>query len=296
MVTGGPRLEKLGVCPTWCFERWTLSAASHSLRKNRYPRPKWLVAWLFGLTSQAVHDCPALPCTYRSCMNYANWSCSITSGVIVYAVAKHASDRFKSIAASILPFVFVAKHDPNEQVKDQFQKAWSEAVGGQRAVVLYLNEIVSLSSQYLDSSQWVLKHTSARAVADATTTVASMESTISPGAAAVLWPSLEKALGGKTWDGKEVVLSALVRFVESAAPWYSQQPAVATAIVKVRYLPLFGHREFGLWRPRVLLVVGSTLTEPSRSPRERQNARMQSTANIQSRPWDRSPLLEQMRI
>ncbi|KAH9829277.1 ECM29 protein [Teratosphaeria destructans] len=157
---------------------------------------------------------------------------AITSGEIIYAMSKHATDRFNAIAASILPFVFVAKHDPNDHVKAQFQSAWEEAVGGSRAVILYLQEIISLAGRYLDSPQWVLKHTSARAVADATTTAASIESTMSEQVIEALWPALEKALGGKTWDGKEVVLDAFVKFVESARSWYSQKPNVAAAIVK----------------------------------------------------------------
>ncbi|KAF2769317.1 ARM repeat-containing protein [Teratosphaeria nubilosa] len=158
---------------------------------------------------------------------------AITSGEIIYAMSKHATDRFNAIAVSILPFVFVAKHDPNDHVKEQFQSAWEEAVGGSRAVILYLQEIIGLAGRYLDSAQWVLKHTSARAVADATTTVASLESTMSEQVIEALWPALEKALGGKTWDGKEVVLDAFVKFVESARSWYSQKPNVAAAIVKI---------------------------------------------------------------
>lgn len=156
---------------------------------------------------------------------------SISAGEIVHAVAKHASDKFNSIAASALPFVFVAKHDTNEQVREPFENAWSESVGGSRAVLLYLREIVALCSTYLDSPQWTLKHTSARAIADATTLVASME--MSEASAEGLWPAVEKSLGGKTWEGKEVVLPAFARFVETGRAFYGKRPDVQTAIKKV---------------------------------------------------------------
>lgn len=133
----------------------------------------------------------------------------------------------------MLPFVFVAKHDPNDQVKEQFSNAWDETVGGSRAISLYLKEIVELCLTYLDSPQWVLKHTSARAIADAVTAVTSLETTISAEAAQVLWPALEKAQGGKTWEGKEDVLKAFVKFVESAKPYWESHPDVASAIIKV---------------------------------------------------------------
>jgi len=168
-------------------------------------------------------------------LDFANSHHSIASGEIIYATSKHASDRFNAIASSVLPFVFVGKHDPNEQVKEQFSNAWDESVGGSRAVLLYLKEIIDMCSKYLDSPQWVLKHTSARAVADAVNITAALESKMSPETAQVLWPALEKALGGKTWEGKEEVMFAFVKFVESARSYWSQQPAVASDIIKVRY-------------------------------------------------------------
>jgi proteasome component ECM29 len=159
---------------------------------------------------------------------------SLTAAEIVLAFAKQASDRFNSLAASILPFVFVGKHDSHAAVKDQFQNTWEEAVGGSRAVLLYLKEILELSSTHLDSAQWTLKHTAARTVAASVMAVSASEAQISSDAAKLLWPSLEKALGGKTWEGKEVVLAAFVKFVQNAKSAYdSKDSAVAAAIVKV---------------------------------------------------------------
>lgn len=158
---------------------------------------------------------------------------SLTSAELVLAFAKQASDRFNSLAASILPFVFVGKHDSHAAVKEQFQNTWEEAVGGSRAVLLYLKEILELSSTHLDSAQWTLKHTAARTVADSVMSVSVSEGQISADAAKLLWPSLEKALGGKTWEGKEVVLTAFVKFAQTAKTWYLKDSAVAAAIVKV---------------------------------------------------------------
>lgn len=44
------------------------------------------------------------------------------SAEIVYAVSKFATDRFNSLAAEFLPFVFFAKHDFDAHVKEQFEK------------------------------------------------------------------------------------------------------------------------------------------------------------------------------
>ncbi|KAF2863590.1 ARM repeat-containing protein [Piedraia hortae CBS 480.64] len=156
---------------------------------------------------------------------------AVASGDIIYSTAKHATDRFNAVATSVLPFVFIAKHDPNEHVQEQFQKTWEEAVGGPRAVSLYQIEIVRLATKHLDSPQWVLKHTSALAVADATTTLCSLGSGNLNGDH--LWPALEKSLNGKTWPGKEAALQAFVRFVETAKPWYEPKKEICSAITKI---------------------------------------------------------------
>lgn len=133
------------------------------------------------------------------------------AGDIIYAISKHATDRFASLAGDILPFVFVGKHDALERARDLFHDTWSENVGGSRAVLLYLKEIVQLALQHLESPRWAVKHTSALAVADI---IGSAGRELSLSDAKIVWPVLEKALGGKAWEGKETVLEALVKFAE----------------------------------------------------------------------------------
>lgn len=175
--------------------------------------------------------------------------------------------------------MFVAKHDPNDQVKEQFVHAWDESVGGSRAVSLYLQEIIELCSAHLDSPQWVLKHTSARTIADTITAVSASETKISKETGQVLWPALEKAQGGKTWEGKETVLKAFVKFVESARPYWESHPDVASAINKVGLLPLV-RLDYHVWsmQPESRCVTFADIG--SRLPYERPNGKMQSIANI----------------
>ena len=138
----------------------------------------------------------------------------VVVGEIVLAVAKYATDRFSALAVDIVPFVFIAKHDSDQRTKDLFGEAWNESVGGSRAVSLYLSEICSLTLPYLDSPRWSVKHTSARAISDA---VDSLDGDITFEQISTLWPSLDKALDGKTWDGKEIVLQALVKAAKKTA-------------------------------------------------------------------------------
>ncbi|MCJ1309149.1 proteasome component M29 [Agyrium rufum] len=135
------------------------------------------------------------------------------SGDILDAVAKNAADRFASLAVDILPFVFVAKHDTNEHARDLFSDTWNESVGGSRAVSLYLSEICAMILPNLDSNRWSVKHTSASAIADVVTVVGKE---ISREQVQVIWPALEKALSGKTWEGKEAVLEAMITLAKNS--------------------------------------------------------------------------------
>ena len=144
----------------------------------------------------------------------------VIAGDIIYAMSKHATDRFNSLAGDILPFVFVAKHDISGRAKSLFEDTWSENVGGSRAVLLHLKEIVDLASQHLESARWSIKHTSAFAIADV---VSSSGNAISDSNARTVWPALEKALSGKTWDGKETIVRALIRLAKSSTFWATDQ-------------------------------------------------------------------------
>jgi proteasome component ECM29 len=149
---------------------------------------------------------------------------------ITYAVSKFAIDRFNALASEFLPFVFFAKHDFDEHVKEQFEKTWSENVGGSRAVLLYAKEINSISIERLESPRWTIKHTAALTIADV---VDSSGSEISGSNAVAIWPALEKALALKTFDGKEKVLEAFVKFTSSGKSLWSEEPSIAAQMKKI---------------------------------------------------------------
>ncbi len=151
------------------------------------------------------------------------------AGDIIYATSKHATDRFNALAGDVLPFVFVAKHDLYERSKAFFQDIWNENVGGSRAVLLYLKEITALAFEHLDSPKWSLKHTSAFAIADV---IDSAGTEITDSHAQTIWPVLEKALGGKTWDGKETVLKYFITFAKNSSLLKTNE-AIASQMLKI---------------------------------------------------------------
>ena len=133
----------------------------------------------------------------------------MVAGELVAAFAKHATDRFAAIGSAALPLTYLGLHDEHEAARELFRSAWEESVGGSRAVLLYLREILALTRRHLDSPRWSVKHASALTIADAVR-AASTGAAISSENAQLIWPALAQAMAGKTWEGKEKVLQAVV--------------------------------------------------------------------------------------
>ena len=139
----------------------------------------------------------------------------IISAETVHAISKVSNDVFLRFATAFLPFAFVGKCDDLEDVKSRFDQAWKDNVGGSGAIALYLTEIVDLISSNIDSTRWAIKHACCLAVADL---ISSMQGQgqYSIAQAGAIWPVLEAALAGKTWEGKEKVIAAFPKFVKAS--------------------------------------------------------------------------------
>ncbi|KAI9683351.1 MAG: proteasome component M29 [Trizodia sp. TS-e1964] len=138
-----------------------------------------------------------------------------------------SEDRFAALSTEFLPFVFVVKHDNVEHAKELFEKTWNENVGGSRAIVLYLKEIIALAVEHMNSPRWGVKHTSALAIADI---VSSSASELDIKNAQSLWEPLQQAIAGKTWDGKEEVLAAFAKFANTA--YVNKNPQITQEMKK----------------------------------------------------------------
>ncbi|KAI9717546.1 MAG: hypothetical protein M1812_004687 [Candelaria pacifica] len=162
-----------------------------------------------------------------------------------------SNDRFAALAKEFLPFAFIAKHDSSKHVEELFASSWHDNVGGSRAVLLYLQEIISLATQHLNAAQWEIKQTTSRAVADV---VLSCRHELNQANAALIWPVLRDALGGKTWDGKEIVLNAFVTFVQNAPHFWKDDASVATDMQKL--IIRESKRRNAAYRRRAFLELG----------------------------------------
>ena len=149
------------------------------------------------------------------------------SGIAIEAISRNASSAFTAISASILPFVFMAKHDPVESVREPYLETWSENTGGVGAIKLYILEIMTLVTAHLEDPQWRIKQVSALTLADACEIIGvDIKDHLE-----LVMPLLIRGVGGRTWKGKEAVLKALVVVAENAKE--SLQEAQVEEISKV---------------------------------------------------------------
>lgn len=168
----------------------------------------------------------------------------LISGFCVNAISKHAADRFQNLAVSLLPFVFIAKHDSEKTVEDQFGLVWSDNTGGSGAVRLYIKEILDMASSRLSSQQWIIRQVAAQSVADASNTIS--EDLLAPSSSssggtsidvAKLFDILIEACSGRSWSGKEQVLKALVLLASKAKNSYVlSTPGFVDKLNKVRFI------------------------------------------------------------
>lgn len=118
-------------------------------------------------------------------------------------------------------------------------------------MILYSKEINALSIENLESPKWTIKHTAALTIADV---VVSSGSEISGSNAAAIWPALEKALALKTFDGKEKVLEAFVKFTKAGSSLWNAEPSIAAQMKKIAIRE--AKRQNDAYRPHAFTSLG----------------------------------------
>ncbi|KAF4163307.1 hypothetical protein CNMCM6936_000934 [Aspergillus lentulus] len=175
----------------------------------------------------------------------------VISAEILHSTSKLSNDRFMAFAATTLPFTFISKYDTDTHVREVFDSTWQDNVGGTRAVSLYGKEIANLAAENLDSPRWAIKHTAALGIANA---IMLLDADLDLATSQSLWPVLEKALAGKTWDGKEVVLKAFVKFASQARKLWQENKQLSDSmkVIAIRE----AKRNNPTYRPHGLVALG----------------------------------------
>ncbi|ODV98410.1 hypothetical protein PACTADRAFT_185071 [Pachysolen tannophilus NRRL Y-2460] len=132
------------------------------------------------------------------------------AGMTCESISKYSGDRFSSVSSAFLPFVFVAKHDPDKSVRTFFENEWVDNVSGKGAISYYIGEICALVDEYLDSQKYLIRKVCAESIADACENIDGGLNGMSSKVTYQLFKVILNACKGRTWAGKESVLAALV--------------------------------------------------------------------------------------
>ncbi|KAJ3137196.1 hypothetical protein HK100_000877 [Physocladia obscura] len=129
-------------------------------------------------------------------------------GIAILEISRFSSDAFVKLNSEILPLAYIGRHDANLVIKTAWSEVWEEnTAAASSAVKLHLSELLSLCTTLLGTTpSWTVKKQIGLSLRDI---AAAIGTSIAVKMSEIL-PLLIDALSGRTWDGKESVLEALV--------------------------------------------------------------------------------------
>lgn len=131
----------------------------------------------------------------------------LVSAITMQAMIRRAPDVLKDYHGDVMPVVFVGMYDISKEVVDTSTETWEEVMASvESGLKMYLPETVKLISSLLNSSIWELKKIGLKSLQEAIRLTGASFATHTP----TVLPLLLESLPGRIWDGKELVLDAVV--------------------------------------------------------------------------------------
>lgn len=155
---------------------------------------------------------------------------------VVLAIAKVSPDVFTDLEVQLLPFAYLAKHDTDDYVSEEFESVWNQHAGGNHTVMRFVDEITEFVSKGLGTSKWALQHGAALTVASvvmALSNVVGNEGQFSDTNLQKLWPVLDKSLSLKTFKGKEKVVTSFPILIRHSKKMWGADAAIAAQTKKI---------------------------------------------------------------
>lgn len=139
----------------------------------------------------------------------------LACGLTIQAMSRYSPDVLKRHTAKAMPAVFFAMHgkkktegsSSSSSNESLWEEIWLENTPGTEAGIrLYLDEIVSITWPALTSQSWTMK---AQAAVTISAIAQKLGSSLSQPYLGQLLGALVSGLAGRTWTGKEALLSAV---------------------------------------------------------------------------------------
>ncbi|CCD26200.1 Ecm29p NDAI_0H00260 [Naumovozyma dairenensis CBS 421] len=140
--------------------------------------------------------------------NVNNASSKNVVGVTLEAILNQAPASFENLGDIFIPLIFIGSSDVEEKTRTLYSKIWTEAsTSGAGAIKLYLNEILNLVSANIVSNDFGIRRSCAKSVS---TLCHIIDGNVPEEQILKLFEILNKSLIGRSWDGKDLIVDALV--------------------------------------------------------------------------------------
>lgn len=149
--------------------------------------------------------------------------------IAIENISKFGGEVFQTVLSAFLPIIYVGKHDSDEIVRHACERVWIENTsGGSSAVKLFLDEIVEICKAYLESYRYDIRQILARSIIDLCNKL-EREALLDKFNLEFL-EILVSSCKRKSWDGKELLLEALVMFSIKCKEFLYSNPDILETI------------------------------------------------------------------
>lgn len=157
---------------------------------------------------------------------------ALVSAYTCECVFKFSNDKFQAIASAYLPLAFIGKHDPNEQIANNFKKVWIDTTNSSiGAIKLYFTDIIGLMNKHIDSTNLELRKTVAFSIIELVNQLGKEISTIEESQLLQLYDIILSSLKGRTYDGKEKLLQSLVLLAKNSKSYLTKNKELYNTVV-----------------------------------------------------------------
>ncbi|KAJ3021840.1 hypothetical protein HKX48_007616 [Thoreauomyces humboldtii] len=156
------------------------------------------------------------------------------AGITILEFSRRGADRAREFHGRMIPLAYLGARDGCEPIKVVWADVWEELCSGSTgALRLWMSELMELFEKLMTTTpSWAIKKQVGQALGD-------MSKALGPGfepQMARVIPLLVNALAGRTWDGKELVVTALADVVAGSAAWFSKPEGAASVETVVNTL------------------------------------------------------------
>lgn len=149
----------------------------------------------------------------------------------IESALKHAPSEFEGVASILMPLLFLASNDTDEELRRLCENIWTEAsTRGSGTIKLYLDEILDLLGQHIGSSDFSMRRACGKSIS---VLCERIDQNIGQKQVEKLFDITIQSLSGRSWEGKETILSALQSLSSKFSNHVSRDPELRKRIIEV---------------------------------------------------------------